>query len=107
MERFEFGPGEENVERVLRRVLQVESQLIRLSRRIEIDSFVIAALLASNERADEAQERWRQMVAAYYPQQKLKAVDQELLGAADQELDDRIGFWTQVFEARSRQQGEN
>lgn len=107
METFQFGPGEENAERILRRLLKLEELLLQLKQRTEVDGLVIGALLAQHEEPSELRERWRQLVAGYYPSQLMDYQSLQGIEAPRQELKSRIDFWTEVLEARCRRSSDS
>jgi hypothetical protein len=98
---LEFGPGEEKIALAFEHIAALQTQLLRLAQREEVDAMFTGVLLAHGAASQDLLERWQAIAASYYPGKALGHLGAgEHLEPAAAELKHRLDFWTRAIEAR-------
>lgn len=103
MPQYEFGEGQEMLAQAFQHIVALQQGLFQLKQRTEIDALMIAVLLNQVALPAEALEQWTSMVGQYYPAQAVEHLKNDLLVHSQEELTDRIAFWTQVLQKNAGQ----
>lgn len=102
METFEFGPGEEKLERVVRMLVSHEQFILQLSQRSEVDSIMISLLLDELPEPQSTLERWQAKISSYYPDKAVELLGNDLLARSGEELNRRVSLWTRALQGRAQ-----
>jgi hypothetical protein len=103
---IEFTSDDPNIQNLAKLVLGLQTNVIQLAQRSEVDMLMISTLLDYAQDCPAMLESWKAKVASYYPSRAVLNLADPRLQTSTDELNRRIAVWTQALEARAHPPGE-